>query len=225
MKGLLLFIELLFAFLFISGCSYDFMERDSLSIENKSNTSYDRFDKQNIIYAIAVKYLCLNGQTYSLDLEETRALGLGITRDCYYNIQAEINAINFSISKWIEEGLSVELMNPQTISIPPMKRLKSTSEPTPRSRSIYTYDNQLKEDIFFAPNGISFISFDCYANGDLLQSHYISTETNGVVKSKIGIIPYGNIWSDTIELVSSNTNCIVSYQTSCSSGGVCTYSW
>jgi hypothetical protein len=200
----------------------------SCNNEDNEKSSYLSPEEANFI---AVNHLYLNGEKYYLDLNKDQALKLGISLDDFYRMKQEVADVNRTTEKWDKERIIYHLEDPQALvknleSSNLLTRLKSGSESESgngREKVLNASGQDWVYGSFFVPSGTSSVSITCFGGG-LLTTYNVSAKTCGNTSTSGGVGLLG-IWSATLSLHCSNTDCTIGFKTSNSNGGGCTYSW
>ena len=186
------------------------------------NTENEEYQDPKSASLLAVEYLSLDDNQYTLNLSEEAALDIGISKQNYDRMLNEINLANIQIQEWLKDpDANFVLTNPHDLSVQiddPIN-LKTRSESFNPSGNIVTSGQEMGYDTFFAYSGTKSVVFLCRSNAALTPIYNVTTETGGVVKTGGGIGAIGVNSSYTVGLAMSNVNANLSFKTSDSNGG------
>lgn len=185
---------------------------------------------------VAREYLALNENQYTLNLTEQEALQLRITQQDYLRMLVEIETANQQIQEWLKDSnAEFILTDPNNLDslmyyddsdIDSNIRLKSRSSEsfgTP-SGHIATDGQEVGRDVFFAPSGIRNVTFLCRSNVAITPIYNVTTQSFGITKTGGGIGAIGVNSSYTVGIAASNVDVCLTFKTSDSNGGECSWS-
>lgn len=173
-----------------------------------------------------------NGIEYSINKSFEEVEEFGISKEGYDAMTKQILSNNIFLKDIIDDisknSTNTILVDDCTydktdnlvaveLNIPIIKTLSENGNIP--SGSISTSGQEESGDSFFAPSSISSVDCNCFANVAPAAVHIVKTYSFGVTKVS-SRVSNGNV---NVSLAASNITCSISYQTSDSNGGKCSW--
>lgn len=197
----------------------------------------DSFVEKSI--AEASKYVKLINNRYVWNMDKRTALHIGLSSEQIRQIELDIEAVNQQISIWEIQEAPYFLTDPESKStilfnsnVPSehnfseVIRLKSGNSESGNmpSGTISTTGQSFGTNGGFAPVGARNAIYNCTARAAITPMYNVKLKNFGTEKATGGIGALGVISTFTLSLNASNASFEVSFATSDSNGGTCTWS-
>lgn len=186
------------------------------------DTEHEEYQDPREASLLAVEYLSLDNNRYSLNLSEKAALEIGISKQNYYRMLDEVESANRQIQEWLKDpNANFTLTDPRNIEVQinDPQSVKTKSESYTPSGNIITNGQEVGTDSFFAYGGTKAVVFLCRSNAALTPIYNVTTKTEGQVRTGGGIGALGVNSSYRVQLAFSNVNAYLTFCTSDSNGG------
>ena len=196
------------------------------SCEKQENTAFLESREASLV---AAEYLSLVDNQYVLNLTQEEAILLGISDFDYQRITKEIKCTNAEILKHLDDPNFIitepNAQNEDDTEIPLVSTRIKTKTEVSSPRTIQTSGQEVGTDGGWAPMEAKEVHFNCFTYAAIAPIYQVTTKSLGhtFAKSQVGVI--GKNILIVVPIAASNTDVTVTFQTSDSNGGMCTWNF
>lgn len=229
MKNLMFFLFLIFCISFQSCEKSDYIDADEFARDNNVDFQIRSkgLDEWHLAMEKSLQYIELSDNAYILHLSENEAGKIGISNEHYRRIVTELDDANLNIKELMKDpNIHLNIMDPKKFFIqePCIPRLKTSRETSDGAPSGVIQTNGQEEGssgMFWLAAKYRKFQVLLQANAAMTPVFTVTTHSlSNYVNSYIGV---GGRYSGEAKIYASNMDVWITFRTTDSNGGYCTY--